>query len=375
LPVGNHLVCISDFTRNAVLSATKLSADRVITIHIGLNRPTPQADSAERERVLSRWNLTADQYLLYPANFWPHKNHAMLLTAFGIYRARHPTSTLKLVCPGAGDGGREYLREASLRMGLADRVVFPGFVSEDELANLLQASGGLIFPSLYEGFGIPIVEALAAGKPVLCSNAGSLPEIAGDAALFFDPRMPEEIVNAIERITTGPSLADHLSERGYARYAACETERGMAMKYLEVFREAVCTTVRYSLALDGVFSDRWTGDRVTIGFGPTWYSRIIEMRLSTPQWWPWPHINAILTTGTTPEKYVIGRSRTLTIRKRVPRNNAFFELRFDPVVRPKRYAINEDDRSLGPLCEACRVISPFGVDDLLRPRDEQRYSS
>jgi glycosyltransferase involved in cell wall biosynthesis len=128
------------------------------------------------------------------------------------------------------------LRGAADGMKLGDRVLFPGYLSEAELAALLSGCRALIFPSLYEGFGMPVIEAMAAGKPVLCSTVASLPEVAGDAALFFDPRMPAEIAGAIERIDSHAALRERLIRAGYANAARFSDPDRMAAEYLSVLK-------------------------------------------------------------------------------------------------------------------------------------------
>jgi len=243
--LANKLVCISDFVRSTVLENSNLTPDRAITIPIGLRR-LDEPDQKTGDTILKRHDLIANEYLLFPANFWPHKNHAMLLTAFGMYRAQHPGSPLKLVCTGALEKQSGPLREASRTMGLANHVIFPGYVPEIELAAILYGSLALIFASLYEGFGIPILQAMRAGKPVLCSHATSLPEVAGDAAIYFDPKKPKEIAKAIERLTTEPSMIAALVERGRFRANAFGEADQMAAQYLQVFCELLDTSAKVS---------------------------------------------------------------------------------------------------------------------------------
>jgi glycosyltransferase involved in cell wall biosynthesis len=121
----------------------------------------------------------------------------MLLTAYGMYRSRHPAQPLDLVFTGALTGEQQKLRAHIERMGIDRHVHFLGYLSEDDLAAVWEGCSCLIFPSLFEGFGIPVLEAMNFDKPVLCSRASSLPEVAGDAALYFDPRKPEEILKCI----------------------------------------------------------------------------------------------------------------------------------------------------------------------------------
>jgi len=174
--------------------------------------------------------------MFYPANFWPHKNHSMLLTAYGMFLAHNPHSPLDLVFTGALNGGEDAIKQAVSQMGLAKRVHFLGFVPQEELAAVWFGCEFLIFPSLYEGFGIPVLEAMSIGKPVLCSDRTSLPEVAGDAALYFDPRSPRALLECIEKITTDTSLRSALVEKGRSRAELFHPD-DMTGKYLEIFKK------------------------------------------------------------------------------------------------------------------------------------------
>jgi glycosyltransferase involved in cell wall biosynthesis len=237
--LADEYVCISEFVRASVLEHTALDPERVHTIHIQLPHRLPEAGPQALAEALGALSLEAGQYLLYPANSWPHKNHEMLLTAFGMYRASVPQSRLKLVCTGADTGRRGYLADASARMGLGPWTVFPGYLPERQLASLLRGCAALVYPSLYEGFGMPVLEAMAAGKPVLCSAVTSLPEIAGDAALYFDPARPAEIADAIRKLVGDPALTAELVKKGLARARGFGDATRMASQYWAVFERAV----------------------------------------------------------------------------------------------------------------------------------------
>ena len=161
-----------------------------------------------------------------------------------MYRARHPESNLRLVCTGAIENDKRALQEAVYRMGQKDWIILPGFLTEGEFAAIFASCLALIFPSLYEGFGMPVLEAMALEKPVICSNVASLPEVAGDAAFYVDPRKPREIVNAIERIATDKDLRKRLIDLGRHRLAESGGPEKMAREYLNVFldvmRKPVC---------------------------------------------------------------------------------------------------------------------------------------
>ena len=161
-----------------------------------------------------------EPFLLYPANPWPHKNHARLFEAFARVRAGRPE--LRLVLTGYG-------HSAHVPAGVEVR----GHVSLDELAELYRSAASLVFPSLYEGFGLPPLEAMASGCPVAVSNAGSLPEVCGDAARTFDPTSVEELAAAIEEVLDHPAV---WVERGLERARAFDWET-CARRHEAVYRE------------------------------------------------------------------------------------------------------------------------------------------
>ena len=242
--LASRLICISNYVREAVLKQAEISSDRVHAVYIRLSSRLPEKTSQKSEEILARLNLAAYSFLLYPANFWEHKNHRMLLTAFGIYLARNPKSDMKLLCTGHPCLHMEALENAAKGMKLDERVVFPGYLSTEEYAVLLRSCKAVIYPSLYEGFGMPIVEAMAYGKPVLCSNVTSLPEVAGEAALYFDPKRPQTIVEAISVLEKDEKLVAQLVERGRQRAAQFSSAEQMAREYWKVFLEATSFTER-----------------------------------------------------------------------------------------------------------------------------------
>ena len=161
----------------------------------------------------------------------------MLLTAFGMLCQNAPHKEVMLVCTGAPGERQQWLINAATRMGLGPRVIFPGYLSHDELGCVMAASHGLIFPSLYEGFGLPVIEAMAAGVPVACSNTTSLPEVAGDAAVLFNPAIPFEIAEAMRTLLQEGARAQRI-EKGRARALDFSDTRRMANDYWALFQEA-----------------------------------------------------------------------------------------------------------------------------------------
>lgn len=211
---ADHIVCISEYMRQAVLAHLKTRPEKTHTVYIGIHSRLSAPDPKTDEEACTSLGIAQRPYMFYPANFWPHKNHRMLLTVYGMFLSRHPESPLDLVFTGALPELENDIKAAVERMGLAERVHFLGFLPQAQLEVVLSRCEFLIFPSLYEGFGIPVLEAMSMGKPVICSNTASLPEIAGDAALYFDPRKPGDILNCLERVAADSGVREILSRKG-----------------------------------------------------------------------------------------------------------------------------------------------------------------
>lgn len=366
--LASCLVTISNFVRNTVIDQDKVPGERVVTAYIRLSRRlSGDAPSKISKRsyaralsYLDKYGLKPERFLFFPANFWQHKNHAMLLTAFGMYRAAHPQSTLKLVCTGAPDARMDALIHAAEQMGLTPWVVFAGYVPDPEFSALLENCKALIFPSLYEGFGMPLLEAMEHGKPVMCSNVTSLPEVASDAALLFDPRKPGDIVHAIARIENEPELAKSLIEKGYLRVATFGGGSEMANEYLQIFRDVIASPSHFELALHNVYPDKWTTDRFVFTYDASTVDRRLEFELLYPPWVPHEEITVnVLDNGHhSPEIYAVKRGQINRISHPLPHNTGYLEFIFSDVFQPKAMGMGKDIRMLGGRFKTCQVVSP-----------------
>jgi glycosyltransferase involved in cell wall biosynthesis len=181
-------------------------------------------------------------FLLYPANLWRHKNHELLFTAFAMARQQGLDPNLKLVCSGDGVDRLQELRKVASRLGLADAVLLPGFVSDATMQALYRHALAVVFPSLYEGFGMPVIEAMGQGLPVACSNSTALQEVAGSAALLFHPGCPQEIAAALHRLSEDGELRGTLIARGREQAQRYQDPDAMADQYWDLFCEALAPT-------------------------------------------------------------------------------------------------------------------------------------
>jgi glycosyltransferase involved in cell wall biosynthesis len=157
----------------------------------------------------------AKPFLLYVGNIKPHKNLSRLVDAFGRIKDQIPHDLLLI---GQKEGFRtgDQKVEAQSRV-LGERIAFTGYLPTERLRDYLAHATALVFPSLYEGFGLPMLEAMACGCAVIASNAASLPEVGGDAALYFEPRLPSEIAAKILEVVQDEALRQSLKKRGLAR--------------------------------------------------------------------------------------------------------------------------------------------------------------
>ncbi|GEM_PF-5221327 len=184
--------------------------------------------------VLGRLGLTPQRYLIYPADFQQLNNHEMLLTAFGMACHQGLAADIKLVCNGAPDARQTWLLRAAHGMNLGDRVLFPGFLPSAEWATLLSHCAGLMYPSLSEGVGLSVIEAVAAGAPVACSNTTARPKVAVNAALLFDPRIPTQMAQAIISLVQDKALRARSSHTGIFSNIIASVQR-VAQRLLALF--------------------------------------------------------------------------------------------------------------------------------------------
>jgi glycosyltransferase involved in cell wall biosynthesis len=189
---------------------------KIHVVHLGRDESlAPVRDPLIVEGVRMRYGI-GKRYLLYVGTLQPRKNLGRVVDGFARLAATPAMINVQLVLAGKRGWLYEQLFSEVARRGLEGRVLFPGYVDETDLAALYSGALGYVFPSLYEGFGIPVLEAQACGVPVMTSNNSSLPEVAGDAALLVDPTDVDAIAEAILRLATDDALRAELVERGFA---------------------------------------------------------------------------------------------------------------------------------------------------------------
>jgi glycosyltransferase involved in cell wall biosynthesis len=234
------VVADSEHTRSDILEHYGVPAGKVKVIYPGYDSSAffcSEPNSPPRHRQ--------DPYILYVGNLLPHKNLPRLLDAFALLRRRRPC---RLIIRGEGRPAyARLLRERLESLGLRDAVTFAGYAGEDGLRQLYSNAACLVLPSLGEGFGLPVLEAMACGTPVITASASSLPEVAGDAALMVDPYDALGLADAMYRTLTDSGLREDLRERGLRRVSAF-TWRRTALEFSRELDGATGQNETHSLA-------------------------------------------------------------------------------------------------------------------------------
>jgi glycosyltransferase involved in cell wall biosynthesis len=233
--MADRVITISEFSRQTIVTHHRIPPARVAVVHLCADER--YARSAEVEQAPAA-PLPA-RFIFYPANLWKHKNHDVLLRALRLLREERGRR-IDLVLTGFAQDNGYPLAAMAQAHGVADQVHALGYLSVEQVAYLYRRADLLVFPSLFEGFGIPLVEAMAAGCPVVAARATSIPEVTGDAAELFDPTSPADLAAALGRVIDDEERRRTLRARGVERARRFSAAR-MADGHRAVFREAART--------------------------------------------------------------------------------------------------------------------------------------
>ncbi len=218
-----RIFTVSEASKRDILRFFSIPSDKVDVIYNAIDdRFNHTPIEADMQRVRERYQLH-DRFLLYSGNVKPHKNLERLIDAFNRLR-QSGLDNIKLLITGGEISRYATLRRAVHHYNLDHHVRFLGFLSVETLAILYRLADAFVFPSLYEGFGLPPLEAMASGTPVLTSNISSLPEVVGDAALLIEPYDPASIAEGLGRVLCDNALRERLVDRGRRRAAAFSWE-------------------------------------------------------------------------------------------------------------------------------------------------------
>jgi glycosyltransferase involved in cell wall biosynthesis len=235
LRASTAVIAISDSTKRDAVAAYGLPADHIQVIPLGVDARFRPVDSVAAEGIRSRYRLP-DRFLLAVGTIEPRKN---LITLLNVYHSLvDAVPDVKLVIVGKRGWRADAFYDRIRELGLGDRVILPGFVPDDDLPAIYSCAEALAFPSIYEGFGLPVLEAMACGTPVVCSNTSSMPEVAGQAAVLLAPDDVRGWTLALHQIVTDAPFRFDLRQRGLARAARFtweSTARQTQAVYEEVY--------------------------------------------------------------------------------------------------------------------------------------------
>ncbi|MEY8348445.1 glycosyltransferase family 1 protein [Bacillus cereus] len=240
-PSFDAIITISEFSKKSITDQLCIPEEKIHAIYLDASKEFCNPPNRRlRAKIKAKYKLP-EVYALYPASYNPHKNHYNLLTALIHLRDRHKKS-IPLVLTGytykenmVYQSVVKFLRDHDL----GKQVKILGYVPQQAMPYLYYNANFLVFPSLFEGFGIPLVEAMRTQTPIVCSNGGSIPEVVGDAALLFNPHSPEDIALKMLQVLD-PETRTELIEKGQTRVKAFSWEKS-AQETLNVFRSIMST--------------------------------------------------------------------------------------------------------------------------------------
>ena len=230
---AGHLIAVSDFTRQTICNDYGIPLDKVTVVPLGVGAEYRRYGEGDVVAVREQLRLSRP-FMYFPAATWPHKNHSRLFAALKLLVERYGFDG-DLVLTGVATRSHDLLKGEIASLGLAERVHILGYLPYETLPLIYNMAHLMVFPSLFEGFGMPVLEAMACGCPVVCSEVSSLPEVAGTAARYFDPLSVESMAQAILSVWGSNELQMELCCLGHDR-AAYFTWENTAEQTLEVYR-------------------------------------------------------------------------------------------------------------------------------------------
>jgi glycosyltransferase involved in cell wall biosynthesis len=231
---AEHIVTLSEYSKVQIVERLGVQAEKVTAIYCGVNGKFRCGNRKEAYAAASDALGIQEPYVLFVGSLKPHKNILTLLQAFALLRKLHDIPQRLLIVGDDAHWKSPLLKECS-RLGIHDATTFIPYVSQELLPKVYAGADLLVMPSTIEGFGLPVLEAMASGTPVVCSRAASLPEVAGDAALYFDPTSAEELAEKMEELLNSRELQESLRTKGLERAKQFTWEKS-TRKHVELYQ-------------------------------------------------------------------------------------------------------------------------------------------
>jgi len=362
--MATEIITISKFSKNSFSEKLGVDPEKIHVIYLAAGDRFFDVNGNVKE-VLKKYSLPGE-YFFYPANAWPHKNHLLLLMGFYLFRKLFNTS-LHLVLSGSGLKDAFDILNLIAQYSLQEYVHILDYIDEEDLPGLYKNASALVFPSLFEGFGIPLVEAMATGCPIIASNSTSIPEVAGDAAYLFDPKNPQSICDAMHRIITDEALRQNLIMNGKKQVSHYSYDK-VARIHLVLFTSAYAKIKEVEIAYYhrekvvflGLYPDGWISRMKFNYVGPKRF-RYAQMDLigGLPVHYPM--------------KITVILNKTKKDRIQIPAQGKYsFEFEFPDSIEkdleysieiiperlyvPKKLAINNDEREISVIVDSLTLI-------------------
>lgn len=341
---AERVICISDYTKKTFCEKYGFPESKAQTVYIAIQNRFLKED----DTVLDRLDIRGRKYIAYPANFWEHKNHKLLLTSFGMYHAQD--KDMKLVLTGNTLEQREYYEALLKALNLSEHVVITGYVNDDELHSILKNAKGLIYPSLFEGFGIPVVEAMHLHKLIACSNLTSLPEIGCGEIYYFNPKKPDDILKAICYLADN-EMTEEILLKYEEKLQEYKTDK-MVDNYLKIFEETIEKREEYIFheEVAGIYEDGWSSGQCVIQLKNR-VGGCLKMRVVLPQFVGMKE-KIILRNNNSAKWFTMNPGDSLEITEKVHNDYTTISFRISKTWSPKAILKSEDKRNLGVLVES-----------------------
>jgi len=233
------ILAISEFTKSEIVSAYRVSDQKVEVVYPGVDEKFRPLDKEKSKELVRQKYGMAYPYVISVGVLPPRKNIPCLIQAFACLKQTEAVEH-KLVIVGKLGNEEASLRDLMSRLAVSEDVYLLGYVPDEDLPALYACADICVYPSLYEGFGLPVLEAMACGTPVITGNESSLPEVVGDAGITVCPRSPEAFADAMARLLRDASFSAEMSARGLARARTFSWEK-MARRVTEIYHEVVGT--------------------------------------------------------------------------------------------------------------------------------------
>lgn len=234
---SDAMIAISEHTKKDIMKLLGVPAEKIHVILLAADRKfRPIEDGKIPGFIRGKYGLP-DEFFLTAGTIEPRKNIVGLVEAFSAYISGSG-SGISLVIAGKKDWGYEKVREKVDELGIADKVIFTGYVPDEDLPVIYNLAKFFVYPSFYEGFGLPVLEAMSCGRPVICSNNSSLPEVAGDAAILIDPSDIKDMKLAIQKMNADEPLRKDLAEKSLRQAGRFSWEK-TAAQTLDVYKKTM----------------------------------------------------------------------------------------------------------------------------------------